>query len=328
MGIGQGRSGVGEAVRSTVPPLGRESAPWGRRPEKPLHGSLRAALESCQAGPRSLDPSIACPAVGGYLVAAATTRMSLAFTLFLLALGLFAGMLGAIELGRWLARRRSPEAERGSVVAAEGAVFALLGLLVAFTFSGAATRFDGRRELITKEANAIGSAWRLLDLLPAEAQPGVRAHFADYVGARLAAYRVLPDEQAARAELARAARHEAELWRGVLACRAGSGADWEKLLLPALNSMSDVAGERTGAILRHPPRVVFALLFVLALGCALLTGLAMSGGGRAPRTILVGFAAVISLTAYVILDLEYPRVGLIRVDASDQVLIDLHAGMR
>lgn len=249
-------------------------------------------------------------------------------TLLLLALGLFVGMLGAVALGRWLARRGNPERERSGVVAAEGAVFALLGLLIAFTFSGAASRFDGRRELITREANAIGSAWRLLDLLPAGAQPGVRASFADYLEARLAAYRALPDEQAARAELARAARHEGEIWRGVLACREATEPDWEKLLLPALNAMSDIAGERTQAAMRHPPTIVFTLLFALALGCALLTGLALSPTARPPRTILVGFAAVISLTTYVILDLEYPRVGLIRVEASDQVLIDLHAGMR
>jgi hypothetical protein len=41
----------------------------------------------------------------------------------------------------------------------EGAVFGLLGLLIAFTFSGAASRFDDRRALIVEEANDIGTAW-------------------------------------------------------------------------------------------------------------------------------------------------------------------------
>ena len=53
----------------------------------------------------------------------------------------------------------------------EGAVFALLGLLLAFTFSGAATRFEGRRHLIVEEANDIGTAYLRVDLLPADAQP-------------------------------------------------------------------------------------------------------------------------------------------------------------
>ena len=40
------------------------------------------------------------------------------------------------------------------------------------------------------------------------------------------------------------------------------------------------------------------------------------------------FAAVLSLTVYVILDLEFPRLGLIRVDAADQVLIELRESMK
>jgi hypothetical protein len=40
------------------------------------------------------------------------------------------------------------------------------------------------------------------------------------------------------------------------------------------------------------------------------------------------FAAVMAGTVYVILDLEYPRLGLIRVDSADQTLVDLRNGMR
>jgi len=55
--------------------------------------------------------------------------------------------------------------------AVESAVFGLMGLLIAFTFSGAAGRFDDRRHLVRQEANAIGTAWLRIDLVPAEAQP-------------------------------------------------------------------------------------------------------------------------------------------------------------
>ena len=57
----------------------------------------------------------------------------------------------------------APQEVSGAVV---GAVFALLGLLMAFTFSGAYSRFDVRRQLIVQEANAIGTAYLRLDLLP------------------------------------------------------------------------------------------------------------------------------------------------------------------
>ena len=63
-------------------------------------------------------------------------------------------------------------------------MFALLGLLLAFTFSGAADRFDHRRSLIVEESNAIATAYSRIDLLPQAAQPKLRAEFRRYVEAR------------------------------------------------------------------------------------------------------------------------------------------------
>ena len=76
--------------------------------------------------------------------------------------GLFVCVLAAMLFGVATGRRRRKElgetAELGTS-AADGAVYALLGLLIAFTFSGAASRFDERRGLIVEEANSIGTAW-------------------------------------------------------------------------------------------------------------------------------------------------------------------------
>ena len=59
-----------------------------------------------------------------------------------------------------------PEGAHTGTGPVEGAVFALFGLLVAFSFSGAAERFDVRRQLIVEEANAIGTAYLRIDLTP------------------------------------------------------------------------------------------------------------------------------------------------------------------
>lgn len=74
-----------------------------------------------------------------------------------------------VEIGRRLGMRRlrrNPESANEGIGAVEGALFGLLGLPMAFTFGGAAVRFDHRRVLITNEANAIGTALKRLDLLP------------------------------------------------------------------------------------------------------------------------------------------------------------------
>jgi hypothetical protein len=90
---------------------------------------------------------------------------------------IFGAVLAAIELGRWLGgrqRRASPGTADDGLGAMDSAVFGLFGLLLAFTFFGAASRYDQRRDQILAEANAIGTAYRRVDLLPAGAQPELR----------------------------------------------------------------------------------------------------------------------------------------------------------
>ena len=168
--------------------------------------------------------------------------------------GIFAGMLVLQEAGRRLGVRRlakDPEGARAGLGAVEGAIFGLMGLVVAFTFSGAAARFDTRRLLIVEEANAIGTAYLRLDLLPAEAQPKLRELFRRYLDTRLEAYERLPDLAAAKDALARSIALQDEIWSGSV--EAGRGAPQATmLLLPALNAMIDITTTRTVACRRTP----------------------------------------------------------------------------
>jgi hypothetical protein len=79
-------------------------------------------------------------------------------------------------------------------------IFGLMGLLIAFTFSGAASRFDSRRRLVVEETNAIGTAYLRIDLSPISAPPVLRENFRRYVDARLEVYGKLPDIRAAKEE--------------------------------------------------------------------------------------------------------------------------------
>jgi len=258
--------------------------------------------------------------------------MSYTLLALLLATGFFVGMLLLLELGHRLGNHFEeidPDGAHTGTGPVEGAVFALLGLLVAFTFSGAAQRFDARRHLIVEEANAIGTAYLRLDALPAEAQPALRELFRRYLDSRLEVYRKLPDIDAAREALARSSQLQGEIWsRAVAGCDAAGPRPCAILLLPALNAMIDITTTRTMAALMHPPAVIFGLLFILGLGCAVLAGYSMAGGTRRKWPHMIAFAAVTAITVYVVLDLEYPRLGLIRVDAHDQVLVELRQTMR
>ena len=99
------------------------------------------------------------------------------------------------------------------------------------------------------------------------------------------------------------------------------------LFLPALNSMIDLATSGTLMAKNHLPWLIRAVLVLAPLLCAFLAGIE-----SAPRTQRVWmpsilFALMVSLTVSVVLDLDYPRVGLIRVNTVDEALIDLRASM-
>jgi hypothetical protein len=250
----------------------------------------------------------------------------------LFAVALFLGMLLLLEMGRRIGARRlalDPEGGRSGFGAVDGAVFGLMGLLVAFSFSGAATRFDTRRQLVVEETNAIGTAYLRLDLLPADAKRALQAKFREYLDMRIEVYEKLPDLAAAKESLAKANALQGPIWSdAVAACKANANPQATMLLLPALNQMIDITTTRTMAAQMHPPATVFIMLAIAALASSLLAGDGMADGKTRSWIHMLAFAAIMAVTVYVILDIEYPRLGLIRVDAFDQALVDLRQSMK
>ena len=258
--------------------------------------------------------------------------MTLTWIAMLLTIALFVGMLVTFELGRRIgvARlKRDPDGLTKGAGAAEGAVFALLGLLMAFTFSGAASRFEARRFFIDTEANAIGTAYLRIDLLPRETQAPLRDLFRRYADNRATVYQG-SDVDAMKAKLAEGAAMQMEIWnQAVAACLLpGASGQATMLMIPALNAMIDITATRVTATNNHPPPVIYLLLATLSLIGALLVGYGTSSNKDRSLLHQGTFALVTSLAIYVIVDLEYPRLGLIRVDAADQALIDVRSGMR
>ena len=256
--------------------------------------------------------------------------MDLLFSSVVFALAMFVGMLAFAEVGRRVARRRAahdPDGAWHGTGVVDAAVFGLFGLVIAFTFSGAASRFDTRRNLIVEEVNAIGTAYLRLDILPVEAQPGLRDSFRRYLDSRIQVYRKYPDRAAVAAELENVKRTESQIWTQALAADRDS-APAARLLLPALNQMFDISTKRTMAMNMHPPTAIYAMLFGLALIASMIAGYGMARAQSRAWFHVIGFGAVVALVVYLILDIEHPRLGLIRIDALDRALVDLRASMQ
>lgn len=241
---------------------------------------------------------------------------------FSVALGLFALLLLALECGFRAGRRLASDTEAraaGQVGAVQGALLGLLGLLLAFSFSAAGSRFLERQDLIVKEANAIGTAYLRADLLAEPQRAELRAALKEYTEFRLAisaSFRAgVTSESLARNEELQAGIWNAAL-RGVTARPATMLG-----VLPPVNEVIDLHATRLAAGKKHLPLPVMSLLIacsVLAIG-VIGYGCGMGGRRRAPLT--VPLAVVIGASLWITIDLDHPRAGLLQLsDAPLQAL--------
>ena len=242
----------------------------------------------------------------------------------LLLIGFFFALLLFLEIGRRIGLASTLGSHAGTSTV-NGAVFGLIGLLIAFTFSGAASRFEARRHLITEEANAIGTAYLRIDQLPADVQPEMRALFRHYLEVRATTYRDVTDITATNAKLAEAEAMQKLMWAKASDAvqRKDAHPSAARLMLPALNSMIDIVTTRAVATENHPPVSIYILLACLSMMGSLLIGYEMSSDKGKKWLHMIVFAGVMAITVYVIIDLEFPRMGLIQVQSADHILMDL-----
>jgi hypothetical protein len=251
--------------------------------------------------------------------------------LFLFLALLFGGIVGCQLLGHRIARQRRDPASAAfgdGTTAVTGSLYALFGLLIAFTISGGEDRLDARRHLIVEEANSIETAYLRLDLLPARAQPRLRDDFRRYLEARLAIYANFPDFSHARAQHRRAGELQRELWAHLTAA-VGDAPDMRAalLLVPAVNQMFDVTTARDAALRTHVPIALFVLMIMLSFVCAFFAGAEMAKNDRPSMVHVTAFAATLALTTYVIVNIELPRLGFGHLGAFDALLAQVRERM-
>jgi hypothetical protein len=250
-------------------------------------------------------------------------------TALIVASVIFVGTLISLEAGfRWGRRDTmcNTSAHEG-IGAVEAAGFALLGLLLGFSFAGATSRLESKRELIVAEANAIATAYLRLDVLPLDAQPSIRQQFKRLIDARLRAYESRFDPVSADRELTVFTEAQQRIW-SLAADATHSSKDMAILVLPPINEMIDIGTARAVALQTHLP----TLILVLLVGASMSSGL-FAGYGMAKRQYrswfhAVAYAGLLALTVYTVLDLDHPRFGLINIDAAYQPLVQLRDAIK
>lgn len=232
-------------------------------------------------------------------------------------------VLGFAELGhRYGAyRRKRNELEKTEPVnAMAGTMLGLLAFLLAFTFGLAATRFSARQDLVTKEANAVGTCYLRTDLLPEAQRETAQRLLREYVEVRLAWA-----ASESRGEERHSQQIHEKLWTIAAEFgRANGGSESPSLFVESLNEVIDVHEERVLAR-SHIPVTIWVALYVLsALAFATMGyygGLHVSARSPVLAATALAFAIVIVLIA----DLDRPMDGLI--ETSQHAMSDLKASL-
>ena len=242
------------------------------------------------------------------------------------ALLLFALMLLFFWLGMlWRENRmsRAKTAREDITGSLEGSMLGLLALLLAFTFGISNSRYDARRDVIIKEANCIGTAVLRTDLYPEPFRTELRSDFKEYVEARIAYYEVGTNLDSIKAALFHAQDVSARIWTKVTR-HAATDTPYLRntFFLQSLNDVIDVASERRFIGVSRVPVSIIWMMILLGLVVSFLLGYGMKG--KKPDWLMVCiFSLIISMTTYLILDLDRPREGIITMNAVHQSMLDL-----
>ncbi|MBX7245607.1 MAG: hypothetical protein K1X53_08905 [Candidatus Sumerlaeaceae bacterium] len=241
---------------------------------------------------------------------------------------LFVALLIALEVGRRIGKRKKVDKDGLGTGASDGVVFAVFGLIAAFTFSTATSRFNDRRELIVEQANALGTAHLRLDALDPADRTEIRQHMLHWVELSQR-YRDVVSDSARLSELvAEGDREQAEVWRlaGTAVEKKNQPALWSFVMSP-LNDWIDLTTKRNAVSDLGTPTTVLVTLIALSLVTATLAGFNSSPKPRS-RLHTFAFAGIIALLVFVMLDMKSARSGLIRVDSLDHILEQVGQGIR
>jgi hypothetical protein len=211
---------------------------------------------------------------------------------------------------------------------AESAVFGLLGLLIAFTFSGAYDRYESRKIHIIEEANAFEAAYAIIDITPIQYRPALRENMREYLDLHMAAYNHIPYLKKVREDVEKSLVIQHKIWDTIIAATEASSVNGlNQLVIPVLLKMFDLSHAGIDMVFIHPPRAIFILLIGLAALGSFLIGYNSAENKQKRPVHIFSYVLLTTLIIYVIINLEYPRVGFIRIDSFDQMLADVRTDM-
>jgi hypothetical protein len=223
----------------------------------------------------------------------------------------------AIELPFRFGQRLAAAAakQKDAFNAVQAGLLTLASFVLGLSFAQASARFDARRDLVVKEANAIGTTWLRADQLGPKQREHFRRVLTAYLATRLNAYQTPNDPELYKRTLDQSTDEQNELWRlASSALHADPKNLGLSLLVQTLNDTIDVSAEQLQALTIHVPIAVVVLTLVLVTLGALSLGLRFAVDRARPAALSAIYVIASVVVISMMIDYDRPQTGFVTVN--------------
>lgn len=185
------------------------------------------------------------------------------------------------------------------------------------------TRYEACRQVVIQESNAIGTTYLRSRMFPEPQRSEIAALMGRYVSARLDMADAGKDKERVRKTREDAVRIQSDLWsRAVDLAKKYPQVVPTGLFIQSLNDVIDLDTKRQAALENHVPESVIIVLYIVSIISIGLVGCAHGMSGRRNAASTLTLTLLIAVVITLIVDLDRPRRGLIRVSQQSMENLD------
>jgi hypothetical protein len=234
-------------------------------------------------------------------------------------------LLAALECGFRIGLRRrvlwkevNPDAGGGGLV--QNATLALLGLMIAFTYSFTVNHYEARKRDVIDEANALGTAFLRAGLEKERGGIELQTALLEYARTRVVTPEISATPEVDQVMLERTLAAQSGIWSATeRVMKAGPVSPMEVSLMSSVNAVIDMHTERVTTGFDTLPQVVFWTLFFIAAIAVMIGGYTAGLSGLICRYRMLAFILVLAATIHLIVDFDRSMRGFIRINQKPMI---------
>ena len=242
---------------------------------------------------------------------------------------IFIMLLVMLEIGYWLGRWRQHMTSEREIVSGDIALtsmYAILGLVMAFTYSFTISRADNRKQSIIAEANALGTAFLRADFVAEPNRTELRTLLRGYTETRLISSGDGASMKRMQKVLDNSLQLQSELWPiTVRIIEEGSHGAIDSLIVQSINEVIDMHSIRVASAFDRLPIAIFWLLLFNASVVLAVSGYNKGLMKNMNRLRMTALVLVLTAVMMTIIDFDRGLDGFVKT--SQQPIIDVLASM-